>query len=407
MSYNKHVVRQKISRQSFPIGLLIITTIIFLLSFGPYLGLHKLTTLCLIPLLFIIALKHDLKTITENKREFLLILLILIISVSTAFYYISYSDFTSGLNRLLGAVLISFVPIALNNRQDYTTYFHLGYLLATISLIVIMYLNGNFGFTNFASKVDYRDRFLLNANAYSYYSFLANFSLFYLYQKYKNWFVQLLLIVIPILFLIISFVTQSRSGLLLIILINVCFWLFINKAQNPTKVQKITRNLGIAVVFIFISIQFVKTYENSRIKNRVDSTTTRVDARELLIIDSIDAFSKHPIFGVGLDQLPYYTRFGQYSHNSYIEIIAEQGIFGGVLLILLFGFPLRQSWLLLVKHPKNNVIKLNFLFFITFYIFNNFYPFYKYAFSMLYFFLVISIQYQVNKSIITSKTGEL
>lgn len=393
-SYNDNTVARGAIDNSRPIGVLIITTILFLIALGPFLSLQKVTTNLLIPLLFFIALTRDLRTFGGNKREFLLIVLIVLTSVTSIFNYVNYDLLLKGYIRLIGVVLVCFIPIALNKKQDYSNYFHVGYILATLTLILIMYLEGNFTFSNFATKVDFRDRFLINANAYSYYTFFANFSLFYLYLRYKTKLLKILLVLFPILFLMIAFVTQSRSGLLLIVLINICFWLFVNKTAHPTKFQKLLRSVGIAVIFVFVSMQFLKVYQTSRIKNRVDVAVQRVDARELLIVDSFDAFAQHPVLGVGLDQLPYYTRIRQFSHNSFIEIIAEQGILGGILLLLLYGIPLKQCWSMLRRDPNNIFLRLNLLFFICFYLFNNFYPFYKFAFSMLYFFLVISMQYQ-------------
>ncbi len=376
------------------IGILIVTTIVFLIALGPFLSLQKLTTMGLVPFLFLIALSRDLRSFGGNKREFFLVALLVLTSVTSIFNYINYELLLKGFSRLSGVLLVSFIPLALNRKQDYTNYFHIGYVLAALILIMIMYLEGNFTFSDFATRVDFRNRFLLNANAYSYYTFFANFSLFYLYLRYKSRFLRLLLVLLPVLFLIISFVTQSRSGLLLTVLINICFWLFVNKIPNPTKFQKFLRTLGIVIIFLFMAFQFLRIYENSRIKDRVDVATQKGDVRGYLIVDSFDAFAQHPLLGVGLDQLPYYTRIRQFSHNSFVEVIAEQGILGGVLLLLLYGIPLKHCWSMYRKHPKNALLKLNLLFFVCFYLFNNFYPFYKFAFSMLYFFLVISIQYQ-------------
>jgi O-antigen ligase len=267
-------------------------------------------------------------------------------------------------------------------------------------LVAIMYYEGNFNFTNFASKVDYRDRFLLNANAYSYFSFFANFSLLYLYQKYKSKFWLLLLIILPILFIIISFATQSRSGIFIIILINTCYWIFINKTNHSNQLKKIVKGIFVFSAFIIICLQFIKIYENSRIKSRIEVTGTKVDSREVLVYESMRVFGNSPYLGVGLGQLIYHNGIGQFSHNSYVEILAEQGIIGGILLIFLFGIPLRKCWHLLKINPNEEILKINLLFFVSFYLFNNIYPFYKFTFSMMYFFIIISMQ---NKIDITKK----
>ena len=386
-------------KNNLGLGLLIILTIVFLNALGPYLQLQKITTYGLVPLLFLIALKYNYLHPFRNKTEFLLVILIFLTSLISAFTYVNYGHLITGYTRQLSVILIVFIPLVLNNKYDYTDYFHIGYILSILTLIYIMYISNQFSLQNFASEIVQRDKFLINANTYSYLMFFANFSLFYLFQKYKNRFLLILLIIIPVLFVIVSFVTQSRSGMLILILSNVIYWLLINKIEKPTKIQKLLRALTVILILFFLAFQFWGLYQNSTIKNRFDVTGNRVDARELLIIEAFDVFTENIIFGVGLDQIPNYTSIRQFSHNSYVEILAEQGIIGGVLLLLLFGLPLRQCIIYLLKNPKDMILKLNLLFLVMFYFYNIFYPFYKFGFSMLYFFLILSIQYKKIKEI--------
>ena len=386
-------------KNNLGLGLLIILTIVFLNALGPYLQLQKITTYGLVPLLFLIALKYNYLHPFRNKTEFLLVILIFLTSLISAFTYVNYGHLITGYTRQLSVILIVFIPLVLNNKYDYTDYFHIGYILSILTLIYIMYISNQFSLQNFASEIVQRDKFLINANTYSYLMFFANFSLFYLFQKYKRKFLLILLIIIPVLFVIVSFVTQSRSGMLILILSNVIYWLLINKIEKPTKIQKLLRSLTVILILFFLAFQFWGLYQNSTIKNRFDVTGNRVDARELLIIEAFDVFTENIIFGVGLDQIPNYTSIRQFSHNSYVEILAEQGIIGGVLLLLLFGLPLRQCIIYLLKNPKDMILKLNLLFLVMFYFYNIFYPFYKFGFSMLYFFLILSIQYKKIKEI--------
>lgn len=381
-------------KSNLGLGLLIILTIVFLNALGPYLQLQKVTTYGLVPLLFLISLKHNYFHPIQNKSELFLVILIFLTSLISAFTYVNYGHLITGYTRQLSVILIVFIPLALNYKYDYTDYFHIGYILSILVLIYIMYTSGQFSFQNFANEIVQRDKFLINANTYSYLMFFANFSLFYLFQKYKNRLLLVILIIIPLLFIIVSFVTQSRSGMLILILSNVIYWLVINRIEKPTKIQKLLRSISILLIFFFLAFQFWGLYKNSSIKSRVDVTGNRVDARELLIIETFDVFTENILFGVGLDQIPNYTSIRQFSHNSYVEILAEQGIIGGILLLLLFGLPLRLCLIYLLKNPKDMVLKLNLLFLIMFYFYNIFYPFYKFGFSMLYFFLIISVQFK-------------
>ncbi len=378
------------------IGTLIIITLIILLAIGPYFKIVRVATFVLVPLLFYISFMKDLPYITRNKTEFLFLLLIFVSSLTSVYHYINYVDLMRGYSDLLGAIMAAFIPLALNNRNsDYSKYFHVGYIISILVLIFIMYIEKNFELTDFATRKDYRDRFLLNANQYSYLSFFANFSLFYLNQRYKSVFTTTLLISLSIVFLLLNFVTLSRAGLFLIILINFTYWVYVYNLQFNSPLKKILGYVIFLVVFILLSTKFIGIYEKSQIKNRVNEVQYKTDSRQDLIVDGITAFAENPIFGVGLNQVPNYTRYHLMSHNSYIEIFSEQGLFGGIILLLLFGIPLKNCYVLLKKDPKNSFTKINFLFFLTFYLYNNFYTFYKFSFSMLFFFLVVSIQYKI------------
>ncbi len=381
----------KTNQPKLILGLFIIFVIIFLIALGPYFQLQYIVTMGLLPILAGISFLYDSKDLHLKKKEFFIFLTLFLTSFTTVFYYKGFEEFTSTLSSFFGAVISAYIAIGLTKRIDYSNYIHIGYIISIILLFLIMVINGNIT-TNFASAIAFRDRFMLNANAYSYFCIFANFSLFYLYLKYRKNLILIFLILLPILFLIIAFTTQSRAGLLLITLINVSFWLFVNKPVNPTKFRTIFRKFLILSALVLLLFQFLKIYEGSRIQNRVAKTEHKKDSREVLIEEGIEVFKLNPIFGVGLGQFPFYSKYRLFTHNSYTEVLAEHGIIGGVLLFALFLIPTIQSIKNYRKDKNNPLYKFYLLFFITFLIYNNFYVFYKFPFSMMYFFLIITLQ---------------
>ena len=317
--------------------------------------------------------------------------MILLLSFTTIYYFKGFDEFTTTLSSLFGAVVAAYIAIGLTKKVDFSLFFHIGYIFSILTLFIIMIINGNIS-ANFASAIDFRDRFMLNANAYSYFCIFANFSLFYLYLKFKNKLLFLSTLILPLLFLVIAFTTQSRAGLLLITTINICFWLFINKPINPSKFRKITRKFVIILALIILGFQFLKIYQGSRIQNRVTQTANKKDSREILIEEGIEVFIQNPILGVGLGQFPFYSKYRLFTHNSYTEILAEQGVIGGILLFSFYLIPTFKSIKNYRSDKNNPLYKFYLLFFITFLIYNNFYVFYKFPFSMMYFFLIISLQ---------------
>ncbi len=381
-------------KYSLIISILIILTIVFLNSLGPYLKMEQVTTFFLLPLLGVITF---LKNIKEEKRinfELVTLFGIIVISLFSIYYYVNFESLTRNFSIIIGAFICAFIPTSLNRNSNYENFFHYGFIISIIILIIIMYINGNLDLTNFASNAGRRDRFLLNANFYSYISYFANISLFYLYLKNKNKLLLIALIVLPIFFIIVSFTTQSRSGILFILFINVTFWLIINQ-NNYRGLKGKFKIIFISISLILLSFQFINIYSNSQVKNRVSNTV--VDSREVLVKEAINVFIENPIFGVGLGQFPYYNTYGLFSHNSYTEIMSEHGIIGLILLLILFLNPFFKS----LKNFKHNIsdprIKLNVLFFFTFLLYNNAYVFYKATYAMMYFFLIISIQNNFNQ----------
>ncbi len=386
---NKLVSDKKGSRI---VGLLIFTAIIILNALGPYLGIQKGATFVLLPLLAIIALLNDISTFSSGSKEIIIFFLLFVWSLLSVYYYVDYDALFLGFAALLGAVIGAYISIGINKNNNYEFYFHIGYIVSIIILVIIMYTRGNIGIGDFAVVND-RSRFLLNANFYSYISYFANFSLFYLYAKRKTVYTFVLLLVLPVVFIMVAFATQSRSAILFIVLSNVCFWFFINKNESKNQIIKLLRIGVLLIILIFASLKFMDTFENSQIKNRVENTE---NSRQILAMKGIKYFMEHPFFGAGLAQFPKATGSGKFTHNSYAEVLAEHGVVGGLLLLLIFGFPTIQSLKNFKNHPQNVFVRLNLLFFITFLIYNNFYVFYKFSFAMIYFFLIVNIQNKLN-----------
>lgn len=56
--------------------------------------------------------------------------------------------------------------------------------------------------------------------------------------------------------------------------------------------------------------------------------------REILWDAAMDAFHKHPVFGIGVCQYNAYTQMGTDTHNTYIQVLCEQGMVGFTLYVL-------------------------------------------------------------------------
>jgi O-antigen ligase len=386
-------IQNKISKF---LGNYIVLTILVLFVLGPFLGITKLGTYGLLPLLGIIALSHSIKKSIwiERKTELTCLILMLALCIPTAFFYRDAQAMTSTITSIGGSVLGGYCGLRLAKKEsNYENYFFVSYILTIAGLILIMIYNGNFviGLVN-SSKSVMRDVFMVNANSYSYYSFFANFGLFILYHKYKTKTIFFLLILFPILFILTSFVTQSRTGLIYTVLTNIIFWIFINKTENVNPLKKI----GL-VLFSFCAI-FVLIYQlallllKSDFIDRLDVNEGSSQERQGIVIEALNFFIENPIFGIGVGQYPSYSATGLFSHNSYMEAFSEQGILAGVLILIIFINPVIKAIKMFFQYGKSPEVKIQLLFFLTFALYNNFYVFYKFSFAMMFHFLMIAYQ---------------
>lgn len=388
------MTKSRTNNSNFITGCVIVLSLVSLIALGPYFNFQQIVLVALMPLLAILAFKNDVYTFTKGNKEILLFTIIVILSFVSTFLDINFNLFLPAIFGIIGALLGGYAAVGLNKTKSYEAYFHIGYIISVLCLILIEVGLGNFSLAGFASVKASRGRFFFNANYYSYITYFANFSLFFLHQKYKKLFFTLMLLFLPIVFVIVAFITQSRSGLFLIIAINFIYWFFIFKPTNKSRTVGLIKTIFTITAAIYLAFQFLAIYGNSQIKSRI--STTKEDSREVLILDAIDVFTNNPLLGVGLGQFPRYSSLGQFSHNSYTEILAEQGIVGGILISLLFFSPIVKSYRLLKSDLKNPVYKLNLLFFLTFLFYNNAYVFYKVSFAMIYFFLIVTAQNKIS-----------
>ena len=93
-----------------------------------------------------------------------------------------------------------------------------------------------------------------------------------------------------------------------------------------------------------------RRFEKFREEGRGDLfVATKEQSRYRMYVDGLDISSKHPIFGVGLNNFGEHFYTGQYSHSNYIEPLATTGLFGLLLYQAFYLILIIRSWNLLKK----------------------------------------------------------
>lgn len=374
--------------RNFLLSILVFTTIL-LLTVGVFFDLQGIAIYLLVPFLFLISLSMDIKTLNSGNSEFYLFLIFVVLCFIAVFFESFDSDrFIFSFNKLFIAFLAAYIPLGINKKNKFQDIFHISYIIAILLIIFLEIGDGNFSLENSLAPTAGRHDFFLNANDYGYLCLYANFSLFYFHLKWRNLITLASSIVFPILFIMLSFATQSRAALIFIILSNSLFWYWVFQVKTKSQLSSLFKFIFLTIISIFLVRYFITFYEASAIKDRFAYAPK--DSRLDLIYDSLAVFLDHPFLGVGVGHFPNYSKTNQFSHNSFAEALSEHGLFVGLLIFLVLILPLYKAYKLSINQKKSAELKLCLLFFGIFLLFNNFYVHYKSTISMLYFFLFVA-----------------
>lgn len=177
--------------------------------------------------------------------------------------------------------------------------------------------------------------YLVNANTFGQIPIgIACFLLFWAKKKkWKNFF----LISAVIILLTVSLLSGSRKTLLSIIIyiIFIAFYEYPSDSAEKTigKILGITAIFVIAYICIF-NIDVLYDTIGSRMETLfdfLDGNDTSDDSaktRMMMMENAFEMFKNKPFFGYGLNTFSWLTKFNTYSHNNYVELLANLGFVG-------------------------------------------------------------------------------
>lgn len=80
------------------------------------------------------------------------------------------------------------------------------------------------------------------------------------------------------------------------------------------------------------------------------------EARIEMWKQSMDLFEKNPAMGMGFNTIPYFGLILGDTHNIYVKLLAEQGIIGLLLILMLLGLSFKAGWKL-YQTSQDNFLK--------------------------------------------------
>ena len=176
--------------------------------------------------------------------------------------------------------------------------------------------------------------------------------------------------------LLLSLLSGSRKVLVSLIVYTIGYFQFRSKKQDFRKLLLRWIVIFFTLVIAYAAIMNVDALYNT-IGQRVETFflflggEERADKSMYSRINLIDvafkAFKAHPLLGIGANNFKYYSYFGSYSHNGYMEILCDFGLVGFVVyyvpILVYLGMALK-NW---NRGEKNAIVPLCviFMFFVN------------------------------------------
>ena len=143
--------------------------------------------------------------------------------------------------------------------------------------------------------------------------------------------------------------TYSRTSTLIAIFMVAIFLLF---PQGQKRVG--IKRLFIVSVLLVSIVVIISTFFSDFIDrlNTIQEAATiyKGSGRYPLYLEAINNFESNPIFGIGTGQTVYKSPFKLETHNLFLQTLGENGLFGFVVLIALFGHYLRKGYV--IRHEN-------------------------------------------------------
>lgn len=387
------IAKSKISNFDYFFG--IVFFLIF--SFSPISSLaNSLSLYIAIPSLFIYSFIKSPALLLKSK-QLSIFLLLLIWSTITMSKSINFLESVKEIYLILTSFVFAYIIIYFSKRNIfYINLFYFLYILYFFSLGYKAYLTG-------ISEIDTsKEQFNteeINANLLGYFGYFSVISSFFLWQAplenslsklYKSTFYFIVFLSCIILVVVSGFFSASRGGILMPLF--TCFLMLIIKILYPIKIKSFIILCFFIFFLIFLFVSLENQYEESFLYRRLNSTNLEDESRFGLLVEAFNVGILNPIFGVGPANFYLYSPTKHYSHSTYFEIFANNGLIGLLLFLsILVNFIKSSSSLYFQKDVSAKRLSLYFyVFILTYSLYNFLYVFHVSLYLMGFFFLVQS-----------------
>lgn len=326
--------------------------------------------------------------ITKEFKLFLILCLWMFMSVVWAK---SQTLVMSQISRILAVLIFSWTLQRLSYDNKAIPWLYFAWVISFVA--IFLYVNTHITSMGFSLGSERFEDDVINANTPAYFLFFTTFSLFIIAEIIHNvrlvkWLKIAFLLTIPLMFYVAMF---SGARQVLIVMIPLFAALLYYRYFNQTSFSNrfVFLSLTIVVLAVVLATNVVNVFDDSILHDRMVNKNIGDDERTILLKEAIEVGNSHFFLGVGMGNFQLFSSQGGFSHCSYTELYANNGIFAAILFIyMLFSF-LRKQWLR-YKLYKDKHFACFFAFGLIYALYNFFYVFYLNPWLFGFFMLVAS-----------------
>lgn len=320
--------------------------------------------MALIIILLVYNCRLTFKNISFQKYELLIVIFLIVTLISTLYSINATYGLVRWLKLLFVVVLYFGMKYLFMKKPQYINIIMkiASYTLAVYLMYLMWHYLIKFNLTYIGPVTEYGTRSGKNALSFMA-AFVTPFTFVWIFQKSSKWkIVRILVIVITLIGVILI---QSR-GLYILIL----YYSIASSILNKKNLGGLKKYFSVLIILLIISTHFAPDYLTNDLMARISSIQavfndnyvisennagrSSIDKRSSLIEKGIDIFSENPVIGAGLGSFMFYDDDSFISHNDYILVLAEQGIIGLLIFIVLIFNYVKLSYLN-YKYEKRNL----------------------------------------------------
>ena len=326
------------------------------------------------------------KKIQVNKYFNLLLLLYLWIFISVLWATDTAVAFRQ-LKQCLGSILLCYVFAVKATKIKNIEWIYFSYF-------IVLAMDWYYAYNNIFSIIEVgTDRLndsKFNANTLAYHTFYVTFATYILGEvtekKRKKIYNLLFLFTMPLSFYT-ALLTASRQVLIIQIPL-ISILLFIRYLKDRDIKRKFIVIFILIVAILSVLPFLLDIYADSTLKSR-NEIDLKEDSRITLAKDALNVGIEYFPLGVGPDNYLLHSYNKHFSHNTYLELFANEGVIGLFIYLLLMFRYVKTQWKRYEKY-KDKIFLAFFIFGVFFIIDGLFYSFYQHLWLISFFIIVAS-----------------